>query len=76
MNSKHGVFLVLVAVLGSAVSIAYYLRLIISMFFFKESSFKSSEKVTLTYNIVGVFIIASIIVLGVFPDLFAKLIAL
>lgn len=65
-------FLVLVAVLGSAVSIAYYLRLIIAMFFFKETSFKTSEKVTLTYNIVAVVIIASIIILGVFPDMFAK----
>ena len=64
-------FLVLIAVLGSAISIAYYLRLIISMFFFKESSFKTSEKVTLTYNIVAIFIIVSIIVLGVFPDFFA-----
>ena len=37
-------FLVLIAVIGSALSIAYYLRLIISMFFHKESSFKTSEK--------------------------------
>ena len=65
-------FLVLIAVLGSAISIAYYLRLIIAMFFFKETTFKTSEKVTITYNIVAVFIIASIIVLGVFPDLFAR----
>ncbi|RMZ60341.1 NADH-quinone oxidoreductase subunit N [Chryseobacterium nematophagum] len=66
-------FLVLIAVLGSAISIAYYLRLIIAMFFFKESSFKSSEKVTLTFNMVALFIIATIIILGVFPDLFARL---
>ncbi|ANF49996.1 NADH dehydrogenase [Chryseobacterium glaciei] len=65
-------FLVLVAVLGSAISIAFYLRLIVAMFFFKETTFKTSEKVTLTYNIVAVFIIASIIMLGIFPDLFAK----
>ncbi|MBB6372246.1 NADH-quinone oxidoreductase subunit N [Chryseobacterium shigense] len=65
-------FLVLIAVLGSALSIAYYLRLIIAMFFFKETTFKSSEKVTLTYNIIAVFVIASIIILGVYPDLFAK----
>ena len=64
-------FLVLVAILGSAISIAYYLRLIIAMFFFKESSFKTSERVTLTYNIIAVFIIFVIIALGVFPDLFA-----
>ncbi|MDO5614936.1 MAG: NADH-quinone oxidoreductase subunit N [Cruoricaptor ignavus] len=65
------VFLVLVAILGSAISIAYYLRLIIAMFFFKESSFKTSEKVSLTYNIIAVFIIVAIIVLGIFPDVFA-----
>ncbi len=64
-------FLVLVAVLGSAISIAYYLRLIIAMFFFKESTFKTSEKVTLTYNIIAVFIIVAIVVLGVYPDAFA-----
>ncbi len=66
-----GAFLVLVAILGSAISIAYYLRLIIAMFFFTESSFKSSEKVTLTYNILAVFIIVAIVALGIFPDLFA-----
>lgn len=65
-------FLVLVAVLGSAISIAYYLRLIMAMFFPKESSFKTSEKVSLTYNIVSVFIILALVAMGVFPDLFAK----
>lgn len=65
-------FLVLVAVLGSAISIAYYLRLIMAMFFPKESSFKTSEKVSLTYNIVSVFIIFALVAMGVFPDLFAK----
>lgn len=65
-------FLVLVAVLGSAISIAYYLRLIMAMFFPKESSFKTSEKVSLTYNIIAVFIIFALVAMGVFPDLFAK----
>jgi NADH-quinone oxidoreductase subunit N len=65
-------FLVLVAVLGSAISIAYYLRLIMVMFFPKESSFKTSEKVSLTYNIVAVLIIFALISLGILPDLFAK----
>ena len=64
-------FIVLIAVLGSAISIAYYLRLIIAMFFFGESSFNTSEKVTLTYNIIAVFIAIAIIVFGVYPDLFA-----
>ena len=69
---KDTPFLVLVAVLGSAISIAYYLRLIMVMFFPKESTFKTSERVSLTYNIVGVFIIFALIALGIFPDLFAK----
>lgn len=66
------VFLVLVAVLGSALSIAYYLKLIIAMFFHKESTFNTSEKVSLTYSIVAVFIILAIVGLGVYPDLFTK----
>lgn len=65
-------FLVLVGVLGSALSIAYYLRIIMAMFFPKDSSFKTTEKVTLTYNIVAVFIVAALIAIGIFPDLFAR----
>lgn len=65
-------FLVVVAILGSAISIAYYLRLIMIMFFPKESSLKTSEKVSLTYNIVAVVVLVAIITLGIFPDLFAK----
>lgn len=72
LTKDNNTFLVIVAVLGSAISIAYYLRLIIAMFFFKETTFKTTERVTITYNIVAVFIIASIIALGIFPDLFAK----
>lgn len=64
-------FIVLIAVLGSAVSIAYYLRLIISMFFFTESTFKTSERVTVTYNILAFVITAAIIVMGVYPDIFS-----
>lgn len=65
-------FIVMVAVLGSAVSIAYYLRLIIAMFFFKESSFNTSGKATMTYNIIAIIIILTIVLLGIFPDLFFK----
>ena len=63
-------FLVLIAVLGSALSIAYYLKLIISMFFHTETTFKSSEKVSITYNIIAVFIIVAILAIGIYPDLF------
>lgn len=71
MNApKVGPFLVLIAVIGSALSIAYYLRLIISMFFHKESTFHTSEKVSITYKIVAIFIIIALLVLGVYPDAF------
>ncbi len=71
MNApKVGPFLVLIAVIGSALSIAYYLRLIISMFFHKESNFHTSEKVSITYKIVAIFIIIALLVLGVYPDAF------
>lgn len=66
-------FLVLMAVLGSALSIAYYLKLIISMFFHRENTFNTSEKVSITYNIVAIFTIIALITLGVYPDLFERL---
>lgn len=65
-------FLVLMAVLGSAISIAYYLRLIMAMFFPRESSFKTSETVSMTYNVVAVVVVIALIAIGIFPDLFAK----
>lgn len=64
-------FLVLVAVLGSAISIAYYLRLIMMMFFVNEVTFKTSQNVTFTYNVLAIVIIIAIIALGVYPDLFS-----
>ena len=71
MNAPHvGPLLVIIAVIGSALSIAYYLKLIISMFFHTESTFKTSEKVSITYNIVAIFIIIALIALGVAPDIF------
>lgn len=66
-------FVVLIAVLASALSIAYYLRMIIAMFFFKESTFNTSEKVSLSYNVVAVIIIIAIFTFGVYPDLFSRL---
>jgi NADH-quinone oxidoreductase subunit N len=62
--------IVLIAILGSAISIAYYLRLIIASFFYKESSFNTIEKPSFTYNAVSIVIIITIISLGVYPDLF------
>lgn len=71
--SGGAVSLVVIAVLGSAISIAYYLRLIIAMFFYKASSFKTTEKVSITYNIVSVILILLMIGLGSYPDLFKNL---
>lgn len=62
--------IVLIAILGSAISIAYYLRLIIAMFFYKETSFNTKEKVSFTYNTVAVVLLIIIISIGVYPDLF------
>ncbi len=73
LSNDSNTFLVIIAVLGSAISIAYYLRLIIAMFFYKESTFKTSEQVTVTYKIVALVIIVLIVVLGIFPDVFAQL---
>ncbi|MBT0552360.1 NADH-quinone oxidoreductase subunit N [Riemerella anatipestifer] len=69
--SGNATVLVIVAILGSALSIAYYLRLIIAMFFYQESSFKTSEKVSITYNIMAVVLVLLLVAMGVYPDLFA-----
>lgn len=68
--------IVIIAILGSAISIAYYLRPIIAMFFYKESSFNTTEKVSFTYNAVAVVLIATMIGLGVYPDLFKMIFSL
>lgn len=62
--------LVIIAVIGSALSIAYYLKLIIAMFFYEESSFNTTEKVSITYNIIAVILVVAIIAFGVYPDFF------
>ncbi len=72
----HYEFLVLIAVLGSALSIAYYLRLIIAMFFYKEDNFHNTERASITYNIVSVVIILALVSMGIVPDLFAKIFGL
>lgn len=70
-QAMHGAaFLVLIAILASIMSVVYYLRPVIAMFFFKESTFKDYEKVTLTYNVLAVVMSVLIILFGVFPDLF------
>lgn len=69
--SGNATLLVIIAILGSALSIAYYLRLIIAMFFYQESTFKTSEKVSITYNIMAVVLVLLLVAMGVYPDLFA-----
>jgi len=61
-------YLVIIAIIGSALSIAYYLRPIKAMFFSKEV-FLSDEKPSLTYNVIAVFIGILIIALGVYPNI-------
>ncbi|TDX86269.1 NADH-quinone oxidoreductase subunit N [Epilithonimonas xixisoli] len=72
----HYEFLVLIAVLGSALSIAYYLRLIMAMFFYKEDNFNTSERASITYNIVSIVIILALVSMGIVPDLFARIFGL
>ena len=69
-------FLVLIAIFGSALSIAYYLKLIIAMFFYKENTFAEQEKSTVTYKIVSIVIIVALVSMGIIPDLFAKIFGL
>jgi len=56
-------YLVIVAIIGSALSIAYYLKPIKAMFFSKED-FVSDEKPSFTYNFIAVVIGILIIAIG------------
>lgn len=69
-------FLVVIAILGSILSVGYYLRPIIAMFFFKEATFEANEKVSITYRILAVVMIILILAYGVYPDLFQMQFAL
>jgi proton-translocating NADH-quinone oxidoreductase chain N len=66
-HGNNGFVLVMVAVVGSALSIAYYLRLIMAMFF-APSSFRTAEKLSLAYKIMAIVLLAAIIGLGICPD--------
>jgi len=61
-------YLVVIAIIGSALSIAYYLRPIKAMFFSKEV-FISEEKVSFTYNVIALIVGVLIIALGVYPNI-------
>lgn len=68
-----GLFVVVIAIVASAVSIAYYLRLSIMMFFPAKSSFQTAVKVPGSYQIVTLLCIVLILGMGVWPDLFRYL---
>jgi NADH-quinone oxidoreductase subunit N len=60
--------LVCIAVLGSLISVYYYLRVIIAMYF-KTSDDITEIKITAPQQILLVLVTALIIALGIFPDL-------
>lgn len=61
--------LIIVAIIGSAISIAYYLRLIIHMYFKPiNEELKNAEKAPVIYNVVGVIVLLIIFILGVYPQ--------
>ncbi len=63
--------LVIIAVIGSAISIAYYLRLIIAMYFKPEyQELQDAKKAPLIYNIVALVVVVLIIALGIYPQPF------
>ena len=66
---EYQTVLVIIAVLGSAVSIAYYLKLIISMYFKPQNEeIQKAENPPLAYELVAIIVIFLIIALGVFPQ--------
>ncbi|MDR1877588.1 MAG: NADH-quinone oxidoreductase subunit N [Flavobacteriaceae bacterium] len=61
--------LVFIGIIGSAISIAYYLKLIIAMYFKPEyPELQNARKAPLVYNIIAVVIVVLIIVLGIYPE--------
>lgn len=66
---KETEVLVLISVLASVISIAYYLRLIIAMYF-KNDDDLFGEKLNIKYKFLAMFIIVITIALGIFPEFF------
>jgi NADH-quinone oxidoreductase subunit N len=61
--------LVIIAIIGSAISIAYYLKLIIAMYFKQEyQELQNAKKAPLVYNVIAIVVILLIIILGVYPE--------
>ena len=62
---KESLFLVILAVLASVVSVAYYLRLIMAMYFQKEENEQFTPKLNLSYQLVAILVIVLTFILGV-----------
>ena len=62
---KDSLFLVILAVLASMVSVAYYLRLIMAMYFQKEENEQFTPKLNLSYQLIAIFVIVLTFILGV-----------
>lgn len=63
--------LVILAVIASVVSVVYYLKIIVAMFF-RPMHCRIEQSVSLSYIIVSLFIIFSLIVLGIFPHILVE----
>ena len=62
---KESLFLVILAVLASVISVAYYLRLIMSMYFQKGGNNQFTRKLNLSYQLIAIFVIVLTFILGV-----------
>ena len=62
---KESLFLVILAVLASVVSVAYYLRLIMAMYFQKEENEQFTPKLKFSYKLIAIFVIVLTFILGV-----------
>jgi NADH-quinone oxidoreductase subunit N len=62
--------LVVIAVLNSAISVAYYLRVIVSMYFLEDAHSEGSAP-RLDFAVNGVLVLCAIgiVLLGLFPDI-------
>lgn len=65
---EESVSLVVLAVLASVVSVAYYLRLVMAMYFQKEENDKFSENLPFSYRCLAVLFIITTFVLGIFGN--------
>ena len=62
---KESLFLVILAVLASVISVAYYLRLIIAMYFQKEENEQFTPKLNFSYKLIVILVIVLTFILGV-----------